>query len=73
MLKFQKVFAPTRKCHAGQNPGATKIPLPLRAGDKNPPSLMTFLAVKSETSMFLRLAWSVYVMKSLLELNDLWL
>ena len=36
-------FAPTRKRDvvrqtpdAGQNPGATKIPLPLRAGDKNP-------------------------------------
>ena len=42
MLKFQKdltssfwVFAPTRKRDAGQNPGATKIPLPLRVGDKN--------------------------------------
>ena len=42
MLKFQNklkssfcVFAPTRKRDAGQNPGATKIPLPLRAGDKN--------------------------------------
>ena len=41
MLKFQKdltssfwVFAPTRKRDAGQNPGVTKIPLPLRAGDK---------------------------------------
>ena len=41
MLKFQKkltstfwVFAPTRKRDAGQNPGATKIPLPLRAGHK---------------------------------------
>ena len=38
MLKIQKirqvVFAPTRKRGAGQNPGATKIPLPLRAGDK---------------------------------------
>ena len=36
------MFAPTRKRDAGrqtpdagQNPGATKIPLPLRAGDKN--------------------------------------
>ena len=29
------VFAPTRKRDAGQNPGATKIPLPLWAGDKN--------------------------------------
>ena len=28
------VFAPTRKRDAGQNPGATKIPLPLRVGDK---------------------------------------
>ena len=42
MLKFQnkltgsfRVFAPTRKRDAGQNPGATKIPLPLPAGDKN--------------------------------------
>ena len=42
MLKFQGnltssflVLAPTRKRDAGQNPGATKIPLPLRAGDKN--------------------------------------
>ena len=42
MLKFQKkmtssfwVIAPTRKRDAGQNPGATKIPLPLRAEDKN--------------------------------------
>ena len=49
MLKFQnsrpQVFAPTTKCDAGcqpgrqkldagQNPGATKIPLPLRAGDE---------------------------------------
>ena len=41
MLRFQKdltssflVFVPTRKRDAGQNPGATKIPLPLRAGDK---------------------------------------
>ena len=41
MVKFQKqltssflVFEPTRKRDAGQNPGATKIPLPLRAGDK---------------------------------------
>ena len=48
MVKFQKdltssfqVSAPTRKrdagrqrLAAGQNPGATKIPLPLRAGDK---------------------------------------
>ena len=42
MFKFQKkltsnflVFVPTRKPDAGQNPGATKIPLLLRAGDKN--------------------------------------
>ena len=49
MLKFQKnltssfrVFSPTRKRDAGrrtpdagQNPGATKTPLPLRAGDTN--------------------------------------
>ena len=41
MLKFQKkltsdfsVFPPTRIRDAGQNPGATIIPLPLRAGDK---------------------------------------
>ena len=41
MLKFQNkltssfsVFAPTRKRDAGQNPGATKIPLPLRVGYK---------------------------------------
>ena len=41
MLKLKKkltgrfcVFAPARKPDAGQNPGATKIPLPLRAGDK---------------------------------------
>ena len=39
MLKFHKkltssFFAPTRKRDAGQNPGTTKIPLPLRAGDK---------------------------------------
>ena len=39
MLKLKKkhcpvVFAPTRKRDVGQNPGATKIPLPLRAGDK---------------------------------------
>ena len=33
--KLSVVFAPTRKPDAGQNPGATKIPLPLRAGDKN--------------------------------------
>ena len=46
MLKFQKdltvVFAPTRKRDAGQNPGATKIPLPLRAGDKNGSHLKKF-------------------------------
>ena len=41
MLEFQNkltssflVFAPTRKRDARQNPGATKIPLPLRAGDE---------------------------------------
>ena len=41
MVKFQKkltsvfsVFAPTKKPDAGQHPGATKIPLPLQAGDK---------------------------------------
>ena len=39
MLKLKKknssrVFAPTRKRDAGQNPSATKIPLPIRAGDK---------------------------------------
>ena len=39
MLKFQKklpiVFAPTKKPDTGQNLGAPKIPLPLRAGEKN--------------------------------------
>ena len=41
LLKFQKkltssffYFLPTRKRNAGQNPGTTKIPLPLRAADK---------------------------------------
>ena len=48
ILKFRKdltssflVFAPTRKRNAGQNPGATKIPLPIRAGDKKG-NLITF-------------------------------
>ena len=39
MLKFQKKltssFCAHKKPDAGQNPGATKIPLPLRAEDKN--------------------------------------
>ena len=41
MLKFQKDMTSsfwenvTPEPDAGQNPGATKIPLPLRAGDKN--------------------------------------
>ena len=38
MLKFQKKlpssFCDHKKSDAGQNPGATRIPLPLRAGDK---------------------------------------
>ena len=33
--KFIVVFEPTRKPDAGQNPGANKIPFPLRAWDKN--------------------------------------
>ena len=52
MLKFQKdlissflVFAPTRKRDAGQNPGATKIPLPLRAGDKNGSLMLYYLCL----------------------------
>ena len=43
MLKFQKkltssflVFALPRKRDAGLNPGATKTPLALRAGDEKP-------------------------------------
>ena len=41
MLKFQKKFTSSfcahKKRDAGQNPGATKITLPLRARDKNYP------------------------------------
>ena len=37
LLGMSAVFVPTKNVtpDAGQNPGATKIPLPLRAGDKS--------------------------------------
>ena len=40
MLKFE-IFAPTK--NAGQNPGTTKIPFPLRAGDKKLKAQILFM------------------------------